>query len=169
MGASNLLANGAPPVPGWVTLTRYAIVGLSVIILGLAAWSLAIFGQYASFYGASSGGMVIFTVLPPPPSPLPNPPQLTPLGNLDMAHLRRLHRRGALLPAPLLPPRLPDPLLLRRDLLALSLGVVCVARELLAVVYQLWGGVERDDAGGRGAGGVCWVGGCCLVSPSPLP
>lgn len=73
MGASNLLANGAPPVPAWVTLTRYAIVGLSVIILGLAAWSLAIFGQYASFYGASSGGMVIFTV--PPPSP-PHPVSL---------------------------------------------------------------------------------------------
>lgn len=81
MGASNLLANGAPPVPAWVTLTRYAIVGLSVIILGLAAWSLAIFGQYAAFYGASSGGMVIFTVLPPPspPPPLPitkPPPQV---------------------------------------------------------------------------------------------
>jgi len=72
MGASGLLANGAPAVPVWVTMIRYAIVGLSVIILGLAAWSLAIVGEYGALYGASSGGMVIFAVRPPsPPFPFP--------------------------------------------------------------------------------------------------
>ena len=71
MGASGLVAKGAPSVPAWITYIRFAIVGLSVIILALAAWSIAIFGEYGGLYAASSGGMVIFVVrLPPTPPPL---------------------------------------------------------------------------------------------------
>ena len=55
-------------------MIRYAIVGLSVIILALGAWAIAILGEYAGFYGVTSGGMVIFVVRPSLPLTVPDTP-----------------------------------------------------------------------------------------------
>ncbi len=64
MSAHGLVAKGVPPQPSWIIFLRIAILVLSVILLGLAAWSLSIYGGYGyyGYYGNGAGGFVIFVV-----------------------------------------------------------------------------------------------------------
>ncbi|KAM7198599.1 hypothetical protein V8F20_006129 [Naviculisporaceae sp. PSN 640] len=55
---SGLLAKGVPPQPVWLFYIKIAILVLSVIILGLAAWAVSIFP-----YGNGPAGITIFTVI----------------------------------------------------------------------------------------------------------
>ncbi|KAK0715915.1 hypothetical protein B0H67DRAFT_254515 [Lasiosphaeris hirsuta] len=61
---SRLLAKGVPPQPAWIIYIRYAILGLSLIIMALAAWSIAIFaGEVYIGYTAGAGGLIIFVTI----------------------------------------------------------------------------------------------------------
>ncbi|KAK5661253.1 hypothetical protein OQA88_11147 [Cercophora sp. LCS_1] len=64
MAASGLLGRGVPAQPQWLKYMRFAILGLSLIILALGAWAVAIFGN-AFYYGYSggAGGLVIFVCI----------------------------------------------------------------------------------------------------------
>ncbi len=64
MAGSGLLAKGAPPQPIWLTYMRYAILGLSLVILAIAAYGVAILGGgcYLGYCYSGAGGLVIFVV-----------------------------------------------------------------------------------------------------------
>jgi hypothetical protein len=65
MAGSGLLAKGAPPMPIWVTYMRYAILGLSLVILAIAAYGVAILGGgcYLGYCYSGAGGLVIFVCI----------------------------------------------------------------------------------------------------------
>lgn len=61
MGASGLVATGAPPMRPWLVYMRYAILGLSLVCLALAAWALSIWDSV--FIYGNPGGLVIFVTI----------------------------------------------------------------------------------------------------------
>ncbi|KAK3324317.1 hypothetical protein B0T19DRAFT_228153 [Cercophora scortea] len=66
MSTQGLLAKGVPALqPAWLLFVKIAILVLSVIILGLAAWALSIFGGLASGLGYSGGaaGFAVFATI----------------------------------------------------------------------------------------------------------
>ncbi|KAK0701707.1 hypothetical protein B0T26DRAFT_528008 [Lasiosphaeria miniovina] len=66
MGIHGLVSVGVPAgQPVWLLYIKGAILVLSVVILGLAAWSISIFGGYNGVlvYGTGAGGLVIFVVI----------------------------------------------------------------------------------------------------------
>jgi hypothetical protein len=64
MSARGLTAKGVPPQPAWLLYIKIAILVLALIILGLAAYSISLFGQYAGLLGGSgAGGLLIFVTI----------------------------------------------------------------------------------------------------------
>ncbi|KAK3688066.1 hypothetical protein B0T22DRAFT_143618 [Podospora appendiculata] len=66
MSTQGLLAKGVPALqPAWLLFVKIAILVLSIIILGLAAWALSIFGGLASGLGYSGGaaGFAVFVTI----------------------------------------------------------------------------------------------------------
>ncbi|CAK7225035.1 hypothetical protein SCUCBS95973_005724 [Sporothrix curviconia] len=66
MTPNGLLAVGVPAtLPAFVFHLRIAIVGLSVVILALAAFAISVFGSYGGYLGGYTGvsGLLIFVVI----------------------------------------------------------------------------------------------------------
>ncbi|KAK3994853.1 hypothetical protein QBC44DRAFT_260911 [Cladorrhinum sp. PSN332] len=63
MSTQGLVKTGVPPQPLWLLYIKIAILVLSLITLGLAAWAISMWGGYYWYGGSYSGtgGMVIFT------------------------------------------------------------------------------------------------------------
>jgi hypothetical protein len=61
MAGSGLVAVGVPPVRPWLTYMRYAILGLSLVVLALGAWGVSLWSN-AFIYG-NPGGLIIFVCL----------------------------------------------------------------------------------------------------------
>ncbi len=65
MAGSGLMGKGVPAgIPPWMLWIKIAIIGLSLVILALAAWSIAIFNSWVGYIGGYSGvgGLLIFVV-----------------------------------------------------------------------------------------------------------
>ncbi|KAK4163206.1 hypothetical protein QBC43DRAFT_213424 [Cladorrhinum sp. PSN259] len=61
--SQGLVKTGVPPQPLWLLYIKIAIIVLSLITLGLAAWAIDMLGGFY-WYGGSytgTGGMVVFT------------------------------------------------------------------------------------------------------------
>ncbi len=60
-----LTSRGVPPtIPPFLLYIKIAIMGLSLVILALSAWSIAILNSWDDYFGGYSGvgGLLIFVV-----------------------------------------------------------------------------------------------------------
>ncbi|EGO59643.1 hypothetical protein NEUTE1DRAFT_61245 [Neurospora tetrasperma FGSC 2508] len=63
--ARGLTAVGVPPFPSWILYIRIAILVLSLVLLGVAAWAVSMFaggGSAAYGYTGASGMMIFVTI-----------------------------------------------------------------------------------------------------------
>ncbi|KAK3398378.1 hypothetical protein B0T20DRAFT_206745 [Sordaria brevicollis] len=63
--ARGLTVVGVPPLPAWILYIRIAILVLSLVLLGVAAWAVSMFsvgGSAAYGYTGASGMMVFVTI-----------------------------------------------------------------------------------------------------------
>lgn len=62
--ARGLTAVGVPPFPSWIFYIRIAILVLSLVLLGVAAWAVSLFtgGGSAAYGYTGSSGMMVFVV-----------------------------------------------------------------------------------------------------------
>ncbi|KAK1783029.1 hypothetical protein QBC45DRAFT_151848 [Copromyces sp. CBS 386.78] len=63
--ARGLTAVGVPPFPSWIFYIRIAILVLSLVLLGVAAWAVSLFagGESAAYGYTGSSGMMVFVTI----------------------------------------------------------------------------------------------------------